>query len=374
MKVALVHDWLVTQRGGENVLLEIARLFPDAPIFTLVHKSGGVHPELEAHTIHTSFIQKLPGAPQRFRPYLPLFPRAVESFDLSGFDGIISTSHCVAKGVVVRPGQLHLTYIHSPMRYIWDQLPHYLPGPKVLGPVLEPLAHLGTIPLRNWDRASSQRPTALVANSRFVAQRIEEYWGREATVLHPPVDTEFFAVGESREREGYLVVSALVPYKKNELAIRWANDSGQSLTVIGSGSELARLKAMAGKSVSFIESASREQVRAAYQGAKALLFCGIEDFGIVPVEAMAAGCPVVAFEGGGLLETVVSSPDQCTGTFFSDHTVSSLHGAVGRLEDALKNGRIDPPFLLQHARKFSRASFIEGFRTLAASHRFEIVA
>ena len=183
MRVALVHDWLVTQRGGENVLLELGRLFPAAPIFTLVHAPGRVHPEIEAHPIHTSFIQKLPGAPRHFRQYLPLFPAAAESWDLSRFDLIVSSSHCVAKGVHTHAGQLHLAYVHTPMRYVWDQMPQYLASLPIQA-LSEPLARVAAVPLRRWDVTSAQRPHILVANSRFVASRIARVWGREAEVVY----------------------------------------------------------------------------------------------------------------------------------------------------------------------------------------------
>ena len=361
MRVALVHDWLVTQRGGENVLLEIARFFSEAPIYTLVHAPGAVDPELERRRIITSFIQGLPGAPRSFRRYLPLFPRAIESFDLSSFDLIISTSHCVAKGVRVRPGQLHLTYVHSPMRYLWDQLPHYLPGGGRWRWVLEPIARVGTAPLRRWDRRSSARPTHLLGNSDFVVERIARCWGREAERLYPPVDVSYFEEGEDRERGGYLVVSALVPYKRVDLAVRWARESGESLTVVGNGAELPRLRALGGDRVVFVTDASRSAVREAYRGARGLLFCGVEDFGIVPLEAMAAGCPVVALGEGGALETVVGEGPEATGVFFKEPTVRSLAEAVERLEAGWLAGGFRRSDLQARARRFSEGVFRAGF-------------
>ncbi|HET6343558.1 MAG TPA: glycosyltransferase, partial [Myxococcota bacterium] len=353
--VALVHDWLVSQRGGENVLLTLARMFPEAPIYTLVHGAGRVHPELERRIIHTSFIQRLPGAPRRFRPYLPLFPRAVEAWDLSAYDTVISTSHCVAKGIRTHAGQRHVAYIHTPMRYLWDQMPHYLPRPARLW---TPLARLAAWPLRRWDVTSAQRPDVLVANSEFVAARIGRVWGRASEVIYPPVDVDFFAAApDPAARRGFVAVSALVPYKRLELAIGLANARRLPLTVVGEGAERARLRALAGPTVRFEHGLSREALRALYAGAEALLFAGEEDFGIVPVEAMAAGCPVIAFDAGGLRETVVGEGEGATGVFFGTPSVAAMGRALDTFLERRDRGAFGRAALTAQARLFAPERF-----------------
>ncbi len=280
----LVHDWLVTHRGGEQVLLELARAFPSAPIYTLVYDRKNVHPELQNRMVHTSFIQKLPRVPKHFRRYLPLFPKAIEAFNLADYDVVISTSHCVAKGA--RAQGLHISYVHTPMRYIWDQLPSYvtrLPE-SARAPVIR-AAEVAVTPLRRWDVASSKRPTELIANSRYVANRIARVWDRDAHVVHPPVAVDFWNGAPEKKREGYLVVSALVPYKRVDVAVDAALAFGLPLTVIGNGPERRNLLKRAGGRVRFVTGASNDELREAYASAKALLFCGVEDFGIVPVEA-----------------------------------------------------------------------------------------
>jgi len=369
MRVALIHDWLVHQRGGEYVLLELARLFPEAPIYTLVHWPGHVHPDLERHPIRTSFIQHLPGAPRRFRQYLPLFPWAAERFDFRDFDLLISTSHCVAKGVLTRPGQKHISYIHTPMRYVWDQLPQYVPqwpDPRLWVPV----GRMLTAPLRRWDVRSSTRPTTLIANSHHVAQRIKTTWGRDAQVIYPPVDVEFYAQAPLRQRHGFLVVSALVPYKRVEIAVRFATRYDFYLTVVGQGADAHRLRQIAGPTVRFVESMSAEELREAYAGAEALLFCGVEDFGIAPVEAMAAGCPVIALAAGGQLETVTDSPDGPTGVFFPEPRVKSLAQAVRRFFRMAKAGAFHREVLLNRARRFGLETFVTAYRQLLEAAGF----
>lgn len=357
-RVALVHDWLVAHRGGEQVLLELARAFPSAPIYTLLYDPSDVHPDLVRRDVRTSFVQHLPGVPESFRKYLPLFPRAIESFDLSEFDVVISTSHCVAKGVKTRG--VHVSYIHTPMRYIWDQLPTYLP-PWAKSRLTEKAAELAVGPLRTWDIASARRPTELVANSAYVKQRIASFWKRDAQVVHPPVATGFFRDAPQRKREGYLVVSALVPYKRVEVAVAAAVRGGLSLTVIGSGSELARLERIAGGRVRFRANASPQALREAYASAKALLFCGVEDFGIVPVEAQAAGCPVIALAQGGALETVV---DGVTGVLFDSPEPDALLAAIGRSE----NLSFDRHALAEHSDGFSTGHFHREMQRILKSH------
>lgn len=356
--VALIHDWLVTHRGGEQVLLEIARAFPSAPIYTLVCDRENIHPELARRDIHTSFIQHLPRAPDHFRRYLPLFPKAIEAFDLRKYDVVLSTSHCVAKGAKARSA--HISYIHTPMRYIWDQLPSYVP--HVPGrSLLTKAASAAVRPLQRWDVESAKRPTALVANSQYVRERIARVWHRESEVVHPPVAVDFWREAPELPREGYLVVSALVPYKRVEIAVEAAVAYGFPLTVIGNGSELGRLEQRGRGFVRFIPEASNHDLRQAYASAKALLFCGVEDFGIVPVEAQAAGCPVIALGQGGALETVI---DGVTGAFFSRPTVEGLAEAIERFELM----KLDRSALTQHAESFSTRHFHQAFQRVLRSH------
>ncbi len=359
MKVALVHDWLVAHRGGEAVLLELARLFPDAPIYTLVADTSLIHPELASRDIQTSFIQRLPGAPRRFRQYLPLFPSAIEGFDLSGYDMVISTSHCVAKGVEPS-GVPHLSYIHTPMRYIWSERGHYAPKgfPGVLGrPVFEVLAAW----LRKWDRRTAHRPTALIANSKYVASRIKESWGRSAEVVYPPVDTAFFKPGTAPRQPYLAVVGAQVGYKNNALAIEFAKATGQPLRVIGAGPAIGSPADSKPSNITYEGHVSRERLRQIYQEASGLLFCGVEDFGIVPVEAIACGCPVVAYGEGGALESVCEVGDRPTGVFFYEQSIQSLTQAVQALRQNLDDGVYCGPSMHEAAQTFSPESFQRGF-------------
>lgn len=357
MRVALVHDWLVAHRGGEAVLLALARMFPEAPIFTLVADCDKIHPELAQRTIHTSFIQKLPGAPKHFRRYLPLFPRAIESLDLSHFEGVISTSHCVAKGVHASHA-IHLSYIHTPMRYAWEERSHYRTrgwrGSLSL-PFFETMAHI----LRKWDVRSSTRPTELVANSEFVRQRILRSWKKESQVVYPPVDTHFFTPGSTPRGNEYVVVGAQVAYKNTALAVQAATQCNLPLLVVGEGPAVDACKAVAGPTVRFAGHVSRDALRNIYRAARGLLFCGVEDFGIVPVEAMACGCPVVALAAGGALETVISQDSQETGVFFAEPNVLSLQQAVIELEELWSEGAFAPEVLTTHARRFSEDTFTQ---------------
>jgi glycosyltransferase involved in cell wall biosynthesis len=303
-RVALVHDWLTGMRGGEKVLELIGSLFPEAPIYTLFHFPGSVSAAIESHPIHTSFLQRAPGLRTHYRRYLPLFPVAIEELDLTRYDLVISSSHCVAKGVIPSPDAFHLCYCHTPMRYAWDQEHAYFPRRSGAGALLRSLALSA---LRTWDAASANRVNLFLANSAFVGRRIRSYYGREAEVLHPPVDVEYFtpANGKKAPEEDYcLMVSALAPYKRVELAIAACDRLGLELRIVGEGPERERLEELAGPRTRFLGRVEPRRLRELYRGARLFLQPGIEDFGIASVEALACGTPVVAVDKGGILDIV----------------------------------------------------------------------
>ena len=327
MRVALVHDWLTGMRGGERVLEGLLGLFPAADIFALVHVPGSVTPAIEARPIHTSFIQRLPGAPRRFRQYLPLFPLAVRRFDLRGYDLVVATSHCVAVGARPPAAAAHVVYCFTPMRYAWTFEGTYVGRvpPLARGPIRAALAAL-----RRWDRAAGARAGHLACISRHVAARIRRAWGRDARVIYPPVRTAFFQPVEAGEiGDAFLCVSALTPYKRVDVAVDACTRLGRRLDIIGSGPELARLRRRAGPTVRFLGWQPDEAVRQAVARCRAFLFPGEEEFGIAPLEATAAGRPVVAYGHGALPETVV---DGVTGLFFREQTAAALMDALRRSE------------------------------------------
>jgi glycosyltransferase involved in cell wall biosynthesis len=356
LNIALVHDWLTGMRGGEKVLEVLCELFPNAPLYTLLHNKGSVSPSIERHRILTSFVDRLPMKSTRYRNYLPLFPAAVGSMDFSGYDLIVSTSHAVAKGATPPPGALHICYCHTPMRYVWELYDEYF-GPGKAGILTRAAMSVIAPRLRTWDIRSSDRVHHFVANSRNVAGRIHQYYRRPADVIYPPVSTDQFAASE-KDDGYYLVVSALVPYKRVDLAIHAVKELGERLIIVGTGPETQKLKALAGRNVEFLGWKSDDELARLYAGCRALIFPGIEDFGIVPLEAMASGKPVVAFGAGGALETVVENPDSPTGVFFRDQSVDSLKDALRKLPTM----RFDPHSIRRHAMRFDRSIFKENIR------------
>jgi len=325
MRVALVHDWLTGMRGGERVLEALVALYPAATIHTLVHIRGSVAPAIEARPIRTSFIQRLPGAPRRFRQYLPLFPLAAARMDLSGYDLVLATSHCVALGARGPSAACHIVYCFTPMRYAWDFQDEYarrLPrGARWAGRLL--LARL-----RRWDRAAGRRAGHLACISHHVAARIRRAYGRDARVIYPPVRTDFFRSGGAVD-DTFLCVSALAPYKRLDVAVEAFTRLGWPLVVIGTGPEESRLRRRAGPTVRFLGWQDDHALQGAYARCRAFVFPGEEEFGIAPLEAMAAGRPVIAYARGALTETCV---DGVTGLFFHEQTPEALVDALRRFE------------------------------------------
>ena len=353
-RVALAHDWLTGMRGGERVLETICGLFPDADRFTLLHVPGSVSPRIEARPVRTSFIQHLPGSHRHYRPLLPLFPAAVEQFDLDGFDLIISTSHCVAKSIV-KPGRArHLCYCFTPMRYGWDQFPAYF-GPQRVGAGASRRLRRGLAAMARWDAATAHRADRYVAISQYVADRIGRYYNRRASIVYPPVDTAFFRPGPARPRHGCLIVSALVPYKRVDLAMRACAQAGVPLRIVGDGPDLPRLRGTAGSGVEFLGTVSDEQVRHEYRSAAAFLLPGAEDFGIAPVEAQACGCPVVALAEGGARETVA---DGETGILVAEPEPAAFADAIARVHRLPADGAA----ARRQALRFSRERFLTALR------------
>ena len=355
-KVALVHDWLTGMRGGERCLEVFAELFPAADLYTLLHVPGSVGPVIESRRIVTSFIQRLPQAERRYRHYLPLFPAAVRGFDLRGYDLVLSSSHAVAKSVRVPAGALHVCYCFTPMRYVWDLYDDYF-GPRS-GPAARLLMPPVAAWLRRWDRRTAAGVQHFVAISRFVADRIRRTYGRDADVIHPPVDVSRFRLDES-PGDFYLVVSALTPYKRVDLAVGACRRLGRRLVVVGTGPEEGRLRGLAGSTVELLGWRDDAAVAELYAGCRALLFPPLEDFGITPLEAMAAGRPVIAFGRGGARETVVppGEGEAPTGLFFERQTVEDLVDAIRRFESGAVT--FEPKALRRRAEAFDRPLFKE---------------
>lgn len=362
-RVALVHDWLNGMRGGERVLEAIAELVPLAPIYTLLHVPGSTSEALEAHPIKTSFLQRAPGIRRHYRHYLPLFPSAIEDLDLSCYDLIISSSHCVAKGIKPAPDALHVCYCHTPMRYAWDQEHVYFPRRRGLVARLRNLALTG---LRAWDVASAPRVDRFLANSSWVAERIRRYYGRQADVLAPPVDVDYFEPPDPTTETNppyCLAVSALAPYKRVEVAIEACRQAGVALKVVGEGPERSRLEGMAGSGVELLGRVSRQRLRQLYQGALAFVQPGLEDFGIATVEALACGTPVVALGRGGVLDIVA---DGQHGVLYGPADEGQEATAMAAAIDKSRQIRFNPLELHSRARDFSPARFTQQLRKFLA--------
>jgi glycosyltransferase involved in cell wall biosynthesis len=359
VRVAVVHDWLTGMRGGEKVLEEILALYPQAEVFTLVHRRGSASPAIEGRRVHRSIVDRLPLSGSRYREYLPLFPFAIEQFGFDGFDLVISSSHCAAKSVVVPGRTRHVCYCHSPMRYAWDQFDAYF-GPERVGPVASAGLRRVMAWLARWDRDTAGRVDRYVANSQYVAGRIGRYYNRVASVVYPPVDTRFYTPDTARPRTHYVIVSALVPYKRVEVAIEACRSLGRPLIVAGDGPDRQRLERRAGSTVTFTGSISNDAIRDLYRGAHAVLLPGEEDFGIVPVEAQACGTPVIALGRGGALETV---DDGRTGVLVNEPAADAFARGIEQCERT----NWDRAALRAHAERFSAAEFAAGFSAIVQS-------
>jgi glycosyltransferase involved in cell wall biosynthesis len=377
VKIALIHDWLTGMRGGERALLAFCEMFPDADLFTLVRVPGATDPIIERRRVRTSPIQYLPFPGRFYRHYLPLFPMAIEQFDLDGYDLVLSTSHCAAKSVVVSGRTRHLCYCLTPMRYAWDQFDAYF-GPDRVGKPVNRLMRPLMAAMARWDRATEGRVHRYLAISQYVARRIAVYYNRRSSIVYPPVETTFYTPDspatfgphgnlldsgredgrlespvpneQSRKRvEGFLVVSALVPYKRVELAIAASRLAKVPLTIVGDGPERASLEAMGGREVRFLGWCTNEEIRELYRSTIATILPGEEDFGIVPLEAQACGRPVVALGRGGALETVIDGKTGVLVEFGEQALAEGLRRAAA--------ANWDSQAIRRHAETFSRDRF-----------------
>jgi glycosyltransferase involved in cell wall biosynthesis len=363
LRVALVHDWLTGMRGGEKCLEIFCEIFPQADVYTLLHIKGSVSPIIESHRIRTTWAQHLPGVGEKYRHYLPFFPWAIRSIDLRGYDLVLSSSHCVAKGVRVYPPAVHISYVFTPIRYVWDMYDIYFGKNSSAGllvrMVMPPLAAM----LRRWDVHTSQGVDYLLADSENVRRRILKYYHREAEVIPVPVDTDHFDL-TFQPQDYYLMVSALAPYKRIDLAVRAFNQNQKPLVVVGTGPLRDVLQKESGKNISWLGWQPSENLKKLYGECRALIFPGEEDAGITPLEAQASGRPVVAFGRGGVLETVVPLEDYLegrkdffSGVFFQEQTETSLIETVERLEEHAH--LLNPVKIRAHALQFDREVFKE---------------
>lgn len=350
-RVAIVHYWLVGMRGGERVVERLLKLFPHADIFTHVYVPEAVSALIRSRPVKTSFINRLPGAARHYQKYLPLMPMALEQLDLRGYDLVISSESGPAKGVIAAPDALHVCYCHSPMRYLWDHYHDYRDSAGRVTRLVMPLMFRG---LRDWDVASASRVDRILANSHFIQRRIRRAWGREASVVFPPVEVDLFSRSQDVEPR-YLWVGQMTPYKRADLAVDAFNDLKLPLLMVGDGEMAAELKKRAGPTIEIVPKLDFAGLRRAYATARALIFTAEEDFGIVPVEMMASGRPVLAYGKGGAIDTVAPG---VSGLFFDEQTPASVIEGVRAMEAWLPD--FDPAAGMAHARRFAPEVFDRG--------------
>lgn len=370
MKTALVHDWLTGMRGGEKCLEIFCELFPEADLFTLIHVPGNLSPSIEKMSIKTSFLQRFPGIESNYRYFLPIMPWAIRHFDLRDYDLVLSSSHCVAKGIRTSPDKVHICYCFTPMRYIWDQYDQYF-NPHKANPLIAAAMRFLRPWLQTWDVTSNREVTDFVAISHHVRKRIQNFYNLSAEVIYPPVDTDFYSPTGEPSEDFFLMVSAFAPYKRLDLAVEAFNELGYPLKIIGEGQESKSLQQKASNNIEFLGWLSDEEIRSHYARCRAFIFPGEEDFGITPLEAQAMGRPVIAYSQGGVLETVIPSRDtwlpefdisiektaQPSGVFFHDANSEALQSAVRYFESI--ESQFDPVLIRRHAVAFDRNVFTE---------------
>ena len=363
MKVCLAHDWLTGMRGGEKVLETLCGFFPDAPLHTLFHFEGTVSSLIADRPIHTSPLQRVldshPSLAKKYRHFLPFYPWAVGRTQPEPCDLILSTSHCVMRGLPKPPGAFHISYVHTPMRYIYDRFDDYF-GPGRASWVTRQMIKQVAVYLRSWEQKTQDRADVYLCNSEYVRKRIQKIYHRDATVVYPPVETKRFTPKARNDREGYyLYMGALVPYKRADMAVAAFSELGLPLVVAGTGPEEHKLKAMAKDNVVFKGRVSDEELPDLYANAKAFVFPGEEDFGITPLEAQASGTPVIALGRGGALETVkpYNEENGGTGLFFETDDVAGLRDAVQLFERQSLDQKMAPEFLAEWAATFDTSVF-----------------
>ncbi len=361
MKVAIVHDWLVNYGGAERVVEAMLSIYPDADIYTLVYDEKKMGKTFPKEKVHTSFLQRMPKATKLYTKFLSFMPKAFESFDLTGYDLVLCSSSCCAKGVITSPNTAHVAYIHSPMRYAWDLFYSYK---KSSGKLTRFFMDKWIPQIRLWDFVSSQRIDTLIANSSYISRRIKKCWNREAAVIYPPVDTDRLSANGKEAEDFYVVFSRFVPYKRIDLAISACGEMKRKLVVIGGGSQEKELKELSQNykdaDIIFTGRISDEEVKDYLQRCKALIFCAEEDFGIIPVEAQACGRPVIAFGKGGALETVI---DEKTGVFFKEQTVPCVKNAIEKFETLYAQNAFKVEEIVKHAKTFSTSRFCEQLKS-----------
>ena len=363
MKVAVVHYWLINMRGGEKVLEALLELFPEADIYTHVYDPAGISASINSHRIYTSSINKLPFARRLYQKYMPLMPNALKEFNLQEYDLVISSESGPAKGVVPRPEAYHICYCHSPMRYIWDMYHDYFQ--KSGFPVRFFMKRL--VPsLRVWDVYSANLVDRFIANSSYVAKRIKRYYNRDAEVVFPPVDIEPFLSVPRKPEDFYLFFGQIVSYKRLDIALEACINSGRKLVVAGAGARKKDIRRYEKSGlVTFTGRLKADEIRDYFSRARALLFPGIEDLGLIPIEANAAGCPVIAFRRGGVLDTV---KETVTGIFFDEQTPASLTAALDKFE-ALENNFTGRRQFTDQVKQFSREEFIRRIRRIITERK-----